>query len=374
MASEKPRMRSRFLRSRAGLATVLACCTGLTACGGAPAVSTKPARARSTDATVLVTAVPVTRQLSAYAEVRPIVPVRVRAAEAGAIIATRVLPGATVRAGEALATLGGPEIDALLARRQAAVSGARARSATARHLLAIARERLALDLDTRQAVLVAQSDFATARAQLMAATAALQAARALHTLRAPVNGRVLAIDAADGERVSAGRTVITLFAADQLWVRASYYGADADAIHLGMTGSFRPSAGAAPVPVRVVAVAASLAADGGEVVGLAAVHHDGAPPRRDDRWIAGERGIVTIDAGRRSMVAVPTDALVLDQARWFVLVDTSKGIERREVIPGPVHGWQTFVAQGLRAGERVVAQNAYLEFHRDIAAHYTPPD
>lgn len=319
-------------------------------------------------------AVPVTRQLTAYAQVRPIVPVRVRAAEAGAIIATRVLPGATVRTGEALATLGGPEIEALMARRQAAVNGARARSATARQLLAIARQRFALDLDTRQAVLVAQSAYATARAQRLAATAALHAADALRTLRSPTNGRVLAVDAADGERVGVGRTVFTLFADDQLWVRATYYGADAGAIHVGMTGVFRPSAGGSPVPVRVVAVAASQAADGGEVVGLDEVRDTGAPPRSNDRWIAGERGIVTIDAGRRSMVAVPTDALVLDRARWFVLVETPHGIERREVVPGPVHGWDTFVAGGLHAGERVLAQNAYLEFHRDIAAHYTPPD
>jgi cobalt-zinc-cadmium efflux system membrane fusion protein len=367
-------MRSRFFRSGAGPATVLACCTALSACGGAPGVSTKSASARPTDATVVVKAAQVTRQLTAYAQVRPIVPVRVRAAEAGAIMATRVLPGASVRAGEVLATLGGPQVDALMARRQAAVSGARARSATARHLLAIARQRFALDLDTRQAVLVAQSDFATARAQLLAATAAFRAANALRKLRAPADGRVLAVDVADGERVSVGQTVLTLFADEQLWVRASYYGADAGAIHVGMTGVFRPSAGASPVPVRVVAVAASQAADGGEAVGLAEVHGAGASQRPNDRWIAGERGVVTIDAGRRSMIAVPTDALVLDQARWFVLVETPNGIERRKVVPGPVHGWQTFVAGGLHAGDRVLAQNAYLEFHRDIAAHYTPPD
>ena len=367
-------MRSRFLRSGAGPATVLACCTGLAACSGAPGVASKPANARSTDATVVVKAAPVSRRLTAYAQVRPIVPVRVRVAEAGAIIAIRVLPGAAVRAGEALATLGGPQIDALIARREGAVNGARARSATARHLLAIARRRVALDLDTRQAVLVAQSDLATARAQLLAATAELRAANALRTLRAPATGRVLAVDAAAGERVSVGQTVITLSADDQLWVRAAYYGADAGAIRVGMTGVFRPGAGDPAVPVRVVAVVASQAADGGEVVGLAEVHAAGSSPRPNGRWIAGERGIVTIDAGSRSMVAVPTDALVLYQARWFVLVETPKGIERREVVPGPVRGWQTFVASGLQAGERVLAQNAYLEFHRDIAAHYTPPD
>ncbi|MDE2295443.1 MAG: efflux RND transporter periplasmic adaptor subunit [Gammaproteobacteria bacterium] len=333
---------------------------------------------RPPEGTVVVKAASVTQDLSAFAQVRPIAPVRVRAAQAGTVVATPILPGAFVRAGEVLARLGGAQIDALMARKEAAVDAARARFATDQQLLTIARQRFELNLDTRQSLLVAQSDEAAAKADLAAVTAALRAVRRLRDLRAPAAGRVLSIEAGDGERVSAGRTVLVLQSTDRLWLQASYYGADATAIRIGMNGEFQPSAVVSPVRVRVVAIAASLEPDGGEVVGLvesgraASRVHLSARPTVP--WIDGERGTVTIDAGKRSMVVVPTDALVLDRTHWFALVQTSTGIDRREVVPGPVRGWQTYVEQGLKPGERVVAQNAYLEFHHGIAAHYTPPD
>lgn len=366
-------------RRRVGrVAAVIAGCAGLASCGGASSVPPATPKTRSLEGTVVVAAATVAQHLSAYAQVRPIVPVRVRAAEAGTVIATHVLPGAPVRAGEILARLGGAQIDALLARKEAALTSARALFETDRQLLAIARQRLALNLDTRQSLLVAQSDAEAAKAHLAAATVELRAARSLRDLRAPANGRVLSVDVGDGERVNPGQTVFTLQSDARLWVRAVYYGADAGAIRVGMGGEFRPSASGRPIRVRVVAVGASLAADGGEVVGLVE-REPTEPPTRSStrptpRWTDGERGIVTIDEIRRSMVAVPTDALVLDQAHWFVLVETATGVERREVVPGPVRGWQTFVERGLKPGERVLAQNADLEFHRGIAAHYTPPD
>ena len=360
------------------LAAILTCVAGLGGCSPAPNRTTAAPKTHVNENTVVVSAVTMARRLSAYAQVRPIVPVRVRAAQAGTVIATRVLPGSSVRAGEILARLGGTQIAALMARQAGAVSRARARYATDRQLLAIARQRLALDLDTRQTVLVAQSADAAARADLGTATADLRAVRSLSELRAPANGRVLAVDAADGERVTSGQTVLVLQADGRLWLRALYYGADADALRVGMTGTFQPSGPAPAVRVRVATVAASLGADGGAVVGLVEVRPSDTAGRPSstplERWRDGEWGTVTIDAGRRSMVAVPTDALVLDRTHWFVLVETPRGIVRREVVPGPVRGWRTFVEQGLKPGERVVAQNASLEFHHGIAARYTPPD
>ena len=34
----------------------------------------------------------------------------------------------------------------------------------------------------------------------------------------------------------------------------------------------------------------------------------------------------------------------------------------------------TYISRGLKPGEQVVAENAYLEFHRGISQRYTPPD
>ncbi|MDE2347889.1 MAG: efflux RND transporter periplasmic adaptor subunit [Gammaproteobacteria bacterium] len=354
-------------------ATALAC-TGLTACGTSNVAAVKTPAGAPTAGAVIVRSRPVTARFSAYGQVQPIAPVRVRAAEDGTVAAMLLVPGSPVAAGQILARLDGPQIEALLGRRRAAVDAARAGLAAARSGLDVERRQLALDLSTRQAVASAQSALATAEAGADSAVADLRAADRLRYLRAPTAGRVLAVNAADGEQVMAGQTVLTLQADDRLWLRAAYYGADSAAVRVGMAGVFRPASGGDAMAVRVVAVSASLAADGGETVGLMPVRRakpDAPLPRR---WIAGEYGTVSLAAGTRSLVAVPTAALVLDHAHWYVLVAGPAGVRRQEVVPGPARGWFTFIVRGLIPGQRVIAENAYLEFHRGIAARYTPPD
>ncbi|MGH8142505.1 MAG: efflux RND transporter periplasmic adaptor subunit, partial [Steroidobacteraceae bacterium] len=201
-------------------------------------------------------------------------------------------------------------------------------------------------------------------------------AQQMQTLRAPSAGTVLAINAAEGERVTPGQTVLTLQTDNRLWLAAKYYGADAAAIRVGMAGQFRPASGGAPVSVKVTAVSAALAPDGGESVGLVRTDDSRVPAGREPAapWLNGERGTVILSGPTRQLVAVPTRALILDQARWWVLVRTPNGVQTQAVVPGPTRGWDTFIEQGLSPGQQVVVQNAYLEYHRGIAQRYTPPD
>ena len=308
----------------------------------------------------------ITERFQAYAQVEPVVVLPVRATETGVVSSLRVLPGSRVKAGETLAILAGPEIRSLLVSRAGAVRSARARLASARRSLLIERRQLGAQLSTQQAVAAARSAVAAARAAFDTAQARLEGAREMRRPRAPSAGTVLAVDVADGERVAAGQTLCTLQANGRLWLTASYYGQDAAAIRVGMTGRFQPAAGGTSVPVKVAAVSASLASDGGESVGFRAASAAS--------WRNGETGTVMVDGATRPVIAVPTRALILDRARWWVLVRTAQGDRRRQVVPGPTRGWQTFIERGLAPGERVVVQNAYLEFHRGISQRYTPPD
>jgi cobalt-zinc-cadmium efflux system membrane fusion protein len=281
-----------------------------------------------------------------------------------------------VKAGEILAALDGPEILSLLVDREGAVRSAQAQLNAAERTLAIERRKLSVQMSTQQAVAAEQSAAAAATAAFSAAQAQLRVAQDMRTLRAPSAGTVLAVNAADGEHVTGGQTILTLEAANRLWLAAVYYGADAAAIRVGMGGKFEPASGGAAVPVTVAAVSAALAPDGGESVGLVPMDH---PPTAADRavaapWSNGQRGTVTIQGATRSLVAVPTRALILDQARWWVLVLTPKGLRSQPVVPGPSSGWDTFIERGLSPGQQVVVQNAYLEYHRGIAQRYTPPD
>ncbi len=325
-------------------------------------------RLRAADTGVVtVKAQNVTAHYEAYAQVEPVALLPIRAMEAGTVEGLGITPGATVRAGQKLGALGGPAIHVALVQADAAVEAARARLAAAGKTLAILRGQLASHLATQQTVADAEAALAAARGEFAAARARLEARRRFATVTAPVAGLVLAVEVANGTQVASGDTMMTLQPADSLWARAVYYGSDAAAVRPGMAGRFVPADGGDPTPVTVAAVFAAQAADGGRSVGLLAAR---PPPG----WRNGESGTVILDGPTRALVAVPTRALVLDQGRWWVLLHTAKGDQRRQVMPAPARGWQTYLEHGLAPGDEVVVENAYLRFHQSIAKNYQPPD
>ncbi len=309
----------------------------------------------------------VTNQFEAYAQVEPIATLPIRASEAGQIIKLEIVPGAAVQSGQKLAELGGPEIEALIAQNEAAASSARTNLLSAQKSLAIEQRQLASRLVTQQMVLEAESATAHAQSAFDTAQAQLHTLRQTITLTAPADGTVLAVNAAEGQRVGAGETILTMEPVDELWLKASYYGPDVAAIQVGMTGQFSSSSGGPPIPVKVATTFGALNPDGGESVGLLA---DIPAPG----WLNNEAGTVTLNGAARSLVVVPTRALILYQGQWWVLVHTDHGDRHQAVKPGPARGWQTFIESGLKPGDQVVAENAYLEFHRDISENYQPPD
>lgn len=330
------------------------------------------ARAQA-EGTVTAREQPMVAEYPAYAEVRPITVVTIRALEPGTLASVRVEPGSAVAAGELLATLSGPEIQALLTGRQGTVRAARGRLIAARRTLTAERRKLTGRLSTRQSVASAQSAVAAAGAALQTALMQQRVAQESVSLRAPSAGTVLAMGAGSGERVMAGQTVLTLQPSGNLWLEAIYYGRDAASIRVGMQGRFEPASGGNPVPVRVAAVRAALAPDGGEKVGLVATGSSpGARPPTGAPWLSGEWGNVTLVMPARRMIAVPTAALIIDQAKWWVVIRTPSGDRPQLVVPGPTRGWNTFIEKGLAPGQQVVVQNAFLEFHRGIARNYTP--
>lgn len=323
-----------------------------------PRPSAEPAPAAPDAAALAVHAQQVAELLRAYGEVEPVAVTQMRAVEAG-VVGRLVLPGERVSAGQVLAVLGGPQAQSLLAQRRGAL---RAISIQ----LAADRRKLAAQLVTRQTLAAEEAAYAAARGRLQVAVQSL-------TLRAPASGQVLAVGAADGEQVAAGQLILTL-QTGRPWLSATYYGAKALAVHPGMTGRFQPVSGGA-IAVRVRTVSPALGPGGGERVGLLPVLPRGrGSAALPASWRTGQWGAVTLVGQTRSMIAVPTRALILDRARWWVLVRTRHGDRRRQVVPGPASGWMTYISRGLKPGERVVVENAYLEFHRGIAQRYTPPD
>ncbi|NII11182.1 HlyD family efflux transporter periplasmic adaptor subunit [Oleiagrimonas sp. C23AA] len=211
---------------------------------------------------------------------------------------------------------------------------------------------------------------AVASAHLMAAQARWRTADRHAVLRAPVAGSVVEIPVAAGERVHTGQTIAVVQPNNGLWLTADYYGPQVRAIHPGMHGRFTPADGSADVPVRVVSVGPALQDGGGWPVRMRAAAASG--PQAG--WINGEAGTVTLNGPHVAMIVVPTRALILDHARWWVMVHTSHGDRPRSVTPGRSAGAMTLIKKGLRAGEKVVVSHAYELYHQHVAGQYTPPD
>ncbi len=305
--------------------------------------------------------------LAAYAQVTPVVPSRLRAQATGELAAVAVQPGDRVAAGQVLARLAGAEISARIAARRAAVHAAQAAVTVARQALAVEREKFTGKLATRLAVDKAQAALTQALAVRDRGRAELRAALAAAQITAPSAGTVLSVDAAAGERVTAGQLLLTLQNSGSLRLRAVFYGTAAATVRSGMAGQFQTVDEAAPIAVQVRSVAGQLQRDGGEVVWLKAT----AP---QPGWRNGEAGRVRLRAGSRSVARVPTRALILDRGQWWVLVRRDGHDVRQQVVPGAADGSDTSILHGLTAGERVVVTNAYLRFHRDVAARFQPPD
>lgn len=306
-------------------------------------------------------------RFSAYARVEPVSILKLNASQAGILSGITVLPGEAVKADTVLGHLTGPEVKGLLSQRRSSVEAAEAALTAAEKILAITRQKEAERLSTKEAVYQAEADLAKARAGLDNARTQLRAARESVVLKAPVDGIVLTVDAAQGERVPAGRRILSLQPKGGLWLMAHYYGADASALRTGMSGQFEPADGSAAIPVKVRSLIGPIGPDGGQAVGLVA-----AVPA--PRWLNGEAGRVTLSGAKQTFVAVPTRALILYQGRWWVLVRTEKGDQRRNVVPGPSRGTATLIRKGLEPGSRVVVENAYLEFHRNVSRQYQQPD
>lgn len=307
-------------------------------------------------------------QITAYADVEPRSVLRLRAGVAGMLQDVSVQPGDDVAVGQVLGRLAGPPVDALLGARKAALAAAEATLKGAQQELAIERQKLAARLSTRGAVDKAEAAVSNAQANRDSARAELGAAEDMAIVHAPQAGRVLTLNAAAGEHIASGETMMTLLPADNLWLRATCYGSEANHIRADMPGQFVPASDGAAIPVKVRAVVGALDRDGGRTVNLIAAGID-APG-----WLDGEAGTVTIDAGTVTGVAVPTRALILDQAKWWVVVHTAKGDIPLPVTPGPSRGALTLIESGLAPGTAVVVANAYLEFHRGISERYQPPD
>ncbi|MDE1905261.1 MAG: HlyD family efflux transporter periplasmic adaptor subunit [Rhodospirillales bacterium] len=286
--------------------------------------------------------------LSGFASVQPGTPVTITALQAGILMGLSVVPGESVQPGQTIGQLGGPQIAAALATAQGASNAANAS-------LAAERGKFADHLSTKAAV-------AQAEAAANAARAELAALRAATSLQSPVAGQVQSLSAGPGASLQPGQPVAVVQPAAGTWVKAVFYGPQAATLSPGTAARFNPADGQPAMPVTLRGVQ-GVQADGGVVLAFSGTG-----------LLPGKAGTLSLSLPPHAVMMVPSEALVLDDGRWWVMLHDTKGDHAMQVVPGEADGAQTPILSGLAAGDQVIVQDAALLYHRGIAAQYQPPN
>jgi multidrug efflux pump subunit AcrA (membrane-fusion protein) len=345
-------------RNRYYLCRLIICAALASSAGGIAWAASSP--------TNWVTAIsaPETPQISGFASAQPNGLMTISPSQAGMINGIDVFPGQSVASGQVIATLGGPQITAATIEAEAAVRSAHAVQHAAEISVRTEEQKLQQRLSTHQLVAQAEAALISAKEQTATDTAKLAALQQSASLRSSLAGVVQTVAVSGGDVVATGQTVATILPSSGIWLKAVFYNATVTDLLSGTTGLFTPSNGGPSIPVIVRSGFGTTQADGGMPVALVPA----APVA------PGAFGTVTLNLPARTVTLVPTEALIMDKGQWWVMLHTAQGDQPMQIVPGPAQGYDTVINSGVKLGDEVVVVNAYLLYHRGIAALYQPPD
>lgn len=310
------------------------------------------------------------------------VPVTLAARITATVLEVRVDVGDVVRRGQVVALLDDRDLQArrgVVGGQQAAlarnVSAAAASVAKAQADLELARSRQQRDAELLRTGFVSQAVLDASNAGLQAAAAALENARAAHAAReaeglalsqegryadtvlsftrltAPMDGVVVARQAEVGTTVVPGTPLLRLVDPATLWMAMRVDESVVGRVQVGQAASIRMRTGET-LGGKVARIARQSDAATRELEVHVAFD---TPPQR---FAIDQEAEIGIDTGEVEGIVVPLAALTRDrQGRQGVLVvAASSRTEFRPVRAGASDGQRVLVANGLAAGEHVVAR------------------
>jgi cobalt-zinc-cadmium efflux system membrane fusion protein len=290
-------------------------------------------------------------------------------------LVTRLLvqPGQRVAAGQALALVDSSDFGAATgayAKALATAKNARQIADTDKELAAhngvSAKEAQQAETDAVNAA--ADRDAALQALQALkidpAAIRQIQAGRPIShiegAIRAPIAGTVVEKLITPGQLLQAGTTpAFTVANLSKVWVMAQVLGPDLATVRVGDTAEIESGAANPPLPGVVDNVAGVVNPDTRAVSARVAVPNPGGLLKKQ-MYV---RVRLRSQQSRRGLTA-PVSAILRDDENLpFVYVAEGGGFARRRVTPGDRAGDQVEIADGLKAGERVVADGAlFLQF------------
>lgn len=296
---------------------------------------------------------------NAFAEVASPIPARVNS--------VAVTTGQQVREGERLADLQSPELGKARAALQAAQAHATAARQAAERKQALAEERI-----------VAQKEVQAAQAELAAADAEVAEARAVllslgaskeelisgqgapfFTVRAPIEGTIIERNARTGQMADPSQPLFRIGNLSHLWIIVHAF--ERDAVRLQQGASARVSFAAFPgreFSAKVGYVGQQVDPASRTI----AVRLELDNPEGLLRPGMSATASIPLGESGTTITTVPVAALQRLEAGWVVFLPArEKGVfERREVGRGRTLGDEVEVLSGLKAGEHVVVEGAFL--------------
>ncbi|TLM65868.1 MAG: efflux RND transporter periplasmic adaptor subunit [Deltaproteobacteria bacterium] len=184
-------------------------------------------------------------------------------------------------------------------------------------------------------------------------------------VRAPIGGTVAEVLTGAGKGVEAGQPILRIVDTGTLWLKANIPATGIGIVEQGLAVTFTvPGLTETFETARLVSAGDMLDPQTRTLPVLLEV------PNPSGRLKAGLFATAALRTGTvASALAVPKEALIEDEGRWFVFVQASgEAFDRREVKTGVEDGGYVQITAGLHGDERIVTRGAYYVKQAESAA------
>jgi cobalt-zinc-cadmium efflux system membrane fusion protein len=292
----------------------------------------------------------------------------------GSVTKLLVTLGDHVKQGQPLAEVNSPDYaSAVGAYRKAVLAAAAADSVASNDRDLYAHQAISQreNADAQAAAAGADAERAAALQALVAlhmdakTIAAIRAGKSVAhgsgVIRAPITGTVVEKSVAPGQTLAAGTTpCFTIADTSKMWVMARVFGADLGRVQTGDPATVGLGDGGKPLTGVVTNVGAVVDPDTRSVAARVAIDNTGGALRKGMFVQAHIRSRVA-----RKGILVPVSAVLRDDENlpFVYVVAKDGGYARRPVTLGMRVGDRYVIPEGLRAGDKVVADGSiFLRF------------
>lgn len=274
----------------------------------------------------------------------------------GAVVRINKRLGDPVGAGETVALLESRDAAAFVAERNAAAARAQAARAAANREQRLFNAKIT----ARQDLEAAAAARSTAEAELQRADAAVRAAGVTGggrylAVRSPISGRITEVDTQLGAYVAAGAELFNVSDPRRIQINAAVPVGDAQRVRPGDRALIElPKGGLVEAGVRSVTPALDPQSRAATVV----LQLNGAPGGLTQGQAVRVR--ITPRGSRQSGIVLPEQAVQQIEGRDMVFVAVKDGFQAAPVSVGARSGGRVEILTGLRGGQTVVTEGAFV--------------